>query len=707
MGYRARSRYNQGGGVLAFFEQVSRFVALSVVAWVLVSLLFIFFNVNGKLTDSLELHIVRGIFSNGKLFGTTLLLVAVSGIFGALISLPAAFVLLLTRRYLDYHIGRSSRRGNFLKVYFLKYLPVTVLVVSHVLALVLNLMSAPQVSRAALPEGSELSRLITKGHFLLDSLTHQRLAQSLGKSKDDFSVPMVSVKKGPSQRIHFIFLPADLIDSQEFAEETAKQTKWRQMPFVIQRSSFREQIEGLFSNVSDPAAQLVRDTVRLSAFSGASAVLNRGQVILSLSPQLSFGSKLTGYGSSSLTTFNQDLVQQERQRRILLSQIHLFGVLRIFGGLANFGDHLGWHFLIADDMARLREVTRIQAALDNDLLGIVVIQLSGLENSFRNIFPPFEPHGWSLQQSSFEKRLVIQHLVRELSNYTENVERTAFGHWIVLPYADERRLKPQSSAIVSSDSALNLFDRMSLGDQFGAVAEDLALQLNRIAVGPSVQELVQPSDLKQPESLRSAQSSAPKITQIQRMQCAESEVDFSSSGFQFQQSETRERGFGQLLNAISVMSETDLAFLSKSASNLVGRDLGLGLLCRQPGTDSGSVYLLKYKGGHSGANAAAGFLPGSSVVMGIWDKKQVSNDKSNRSKAVTPAESTENVQVNLERDVLNEFLVLKRHSPSASLSQNEKPEWVLLDTSESKSFFAQFELDTLSAIERSARARIR
>jgi hypothetical protein len=192
------------------------------------------------------------------------------------------------------------------------------------------------------------------------------------------------------------------------------------------------------------------------------------------------------------------------------------------------------------------------------------------------------------------------------------------------------------------------------------------------------------------------------------MKCSETEVDFTSTGFQFLASEAREHGFSQLLNAVSVMSEVDLAFLSKSASRLVGRDLGLGLLCKSFIPELNNVYLLKHKGGYSGAVSVAELMPSSSVVLGTSEKRQPSGDKVSRARAFVTPESLRGVTLNLEPDVLKEFLILKNASSQVkSFSGQETSEWLALDALESKAFYAQFEVDTLSAIERSARARIR
>ena len=140
MSYKQRSKYTPGGGVLAFFEQVSRFISLSVAGWIFVAVFFILFGADSKVTDSFELRLFSSLFTDGQYLLTALMLIGMSGVLGALISLPSAFTLLLCRQYLDYQLLRmGSRRYSFVRERVLRYLPVVVLSLSHMLVLILSL----------------------------------------------------------------------------------------------------------------------------------------------------------------------------------------------------------------------------------------------------------------------------------------------------------------------------------------------------------------------------------------------------------------------------------------------------------------------------------------------------------------------------------------------------------------------------------------
>ncbi len=171
MVYKQRSKYTPGGGVLAFFEQVSRFISLSAAGWIFLSVFFVLFGTDSKVTDSFDLRLFASLFTNGQYLLTALMLIGMSGILGALISLPSAFTLLICRQYLDYQLLRlGSRRYSFLRERVLRYLPIVVLSLSHVLVLLISITSAPQLSRSWLSEGNKISECGSNRQKFLQTL---------------------------------------------------------------------------------------------------------------------------------------------------------------------------------------------------------------------------------------------------------------------------------------------------------------------------------------------------------------------------------------------------------------------------------------------------------------------------------------------------------------------------------------------------------
>ena len=705
MAYRSRSKYTPGGGVLAFFEQVSRFVSLSVAVWIAVSLFLILFVADGKITDSFDLRLFRGLFTNWQIFWTALMLVALSGLIGALISLPASLVLLLSRQYLDFQLGRSSRRNAVFRIYFVKNLPAMVLVLSHFIVFSLNIISAPQLSRAWLKEGNKISELIAGGHFVMTSLTRGTASQTPIENPQSDLKRVSAGKSRDARRVHLILVPAEQIESNEFVAEQAKLAGAVRIPFVIQRSSITDQLDYLLAGVQGPTAELARKAIQNPKDYAKAIVKNKSQAMVSISPQVRFGKQLVGYGTETLTGFNDSLLLQEAQRRLVLSQLQLFGFFRVFDGVPFLGTSLTWLNLIADDVARLRQSATVVSSLKENLNSLIIIQLSGMEKEFKSVRSPFRPSGWQLQQSSFENRIVNKNFVRELIQYLHDVDARDSAHWIILPYADDRRTDPRSFAIVSARSELLKQERFVSGAPIGAITEDISHELSGYLDEAKNRDSTLPS--AHSTDVRSSEGSQLKTQSGAKLSCFETEADFNDPDFKFQPVDVRERSLGQLLNSLPLMPDSDLSFLGKSMANLVSRELGLGFLCRTQNQTIEEIYLLKHRGVQVWNSSSKGLRQGGSVLLNKSNQKSTDAQRLIKTKAPTPSALQSFLPKSIRPEVLEEFAVLHL-VPGAAQSEGNLPwTWRRMDERESQYFFSRFELDALQAIELSARARIR
>lgn len=705
MAYRSRSKYTPGGGVLAFFEQVSRFISLSVAVWMAVALFLILFAADGKITDSFDLHLFQGLFTDWKIFWTALMLVALSGLIGVLISMPASLVLLLSRQYLDFQLGRSSRRNAAFRIYIVRNLPALVLVLTHVFVFSMNIISAPQLSRAWLKEGNKISELIAAGHFAMTSLTRGTASEAPIKNPQNVLKNIPAGKSTGARSVHLILVPAEQIESNEFVSEQAKLPGAVRVPFVIKRSSVSDQLDYLLAGVVGPSAELARKVMQSPKDYAKAIVKNKSQVMVSISPQVRFGKQLFGYGTETLTGFKDSLLLQEAQRRLVLSQVHLFGFFRVFNGIPFLGTGLTWLNLIADDVARLRQAATVVSSFKKNVNSLTIIQLSGLEKEFKSVRSPFRPSGWMLQQSSFENRIVNKNFMRELIQYLHDVDARDSAYWIILPYADDRRTDPRSFAIVSAGSELLKQDRFFSGPVLGAITEDFSRELSIYLDEVKNIDLMQP--LAHSTDVRSFEGSPLKEQLGSKLSCFETEVDFNDPDFKFQPVDVRERSLGQLLNSLPLMPDTDLAFLGRSMVNLVSREVGLGFLCRTQNQSIEEIYLLKHRGIQAWNGSSKGLRQGGSVLLNKSNQKGVDVQRSIKTKETIPRalQSVRNKSIRYE--VLEEFVVLHL-VPGAAESEGTLPwNWRRMDESESKYFFSRFELDALQAIELSARARIR
>ncbi|MEN9528741.1 MAG: hypothetical protein RI932_614 [Pseudomonadota bacterium] len=702
MVYRTRSKYTPGGGVLAFFEQVSRFVSLSVAIWIGVSLFFVLFVADGKITDSLDLRLFRGLFSEWRLFWTSLMLVGLSGLMGVLISLPASFLLLLSRQYLDFQLMRSSRRGNFFRVQLIKYLPSVVLIFSHVAVFSLNIISAPQLTRPWLKEGSRVSELLAGGHFVLSSLT-RRAAVAADSEDKNRAAGSQGTAQGAPQQMHIILIPAEQMESEEFLLEQAKLPDAVRVPFVIPKSSVFEQLDTLLESTHGRTPELARKILLRPRDYTKLVSDGKAQVVVSVSPQIRFGNQLVGYGTENLGDFNESLLVQEAQRRLALSQIHLFGLFRAFDGVPFGGSGLSWINLVADDVIRLRKNAALATGLNQNVNSLVIVQLAGMEKEFRSVRSPFRPSGWMLTKASYESRIVNKNLVRELIQYLHDVGARDKASWMILPYADDQRTNPRSFALISSRSDLAQNIRQSSGVEIGFLGADIARELSR-----HFEE--NPSAIKGPATVANALPSTASVTPTgERLSCVETEVDFADAGFKFQPVDLRERSLGQLLNSLPAMPDSDLAVLGKSMSSLVSRELGLGFLCRTWNQSIEEVYLLKYKGIYGWSGASKGLRQGGSVLLNRASQQsagELGRGTRARSTVASVAQVPASVQ-KIQTEVLEEFVVLHLVPEQSEGRDAAVWSWRRLDSRESQYFFSKFQTDALHAIELSARARIR
>lgn len=704
MAYRSRSKFTPGSGVLAFFEQVSRYVSLSVVGWVVVSLFFILFVADGKITDSFDLHLVKGIFSSFRLFWTAMLILAFNGVLGGLIALPSALVLLICRQYLDYESGRISRRGGAWKVKLVRSLPVSVLLTSHALVLFANLISAPQLTRDWFKEDSRFASTLTAAHHVMGSLTRKSYAEIKNETKSENSATKTANKnrQGEARRLHLIMIPADLMENDDFKAEQSKLKDSGRVSFVISGSNIIEQLDSLFVNLKGPLANLLGKTLHAANDYGQIQSKPDAQVLVSISPQLRFGRQPVGLGTDSLATLKDKMMIYEAQRRLLLSQVQNFGVIRLFDGVPFVGQNIDWLELVSDDVARIRLSGMQMSRASKDSNSVAVIQLDSLENRFSSVQSPFRPKGWPLRISNHERRLIIKNIFRELAQYIYDNASSERDFWLMLPYTDEKRTKAVSFAVFKEGSGFmeSLLEKNPVG--FGVLNDELGTQLAQFLSAAAIV----------PDAPLAKESKHVAANDSSRMRCFDTEVDPAGSNLQFQSSDLRERSLGELLNSLIQMPESDLHFLSRGALNLIAREPGFGFLCRTENQSINEVYLLKYQSGEMAMIRPVqnGIL--SSILLSRQHSENESGSKWSSAKLAqygSPnSNSSDPDDIAIKRDVLSDFVVYQLLPNSVHENElNEPSDWRLMDQRESQMFFAKFEHETLRVLETFARARIR
>ena len=705
MAYRTRSKYTSGGGVLAFFEQVSRFVSLSVVGWMTLSLFFILFAADGKITDSFDLHLFKGLFTQWELFWTVVVLLALNGLWGALVALPAAMVLFLSRQYLDFQATRASRRSAIFRIQFAKSLPVAILILSHVAALVLNFIAAPQLTRSWFREGNRFSTMLAGGHFVMTSLTRSSvITNQLPKKQLHLKEKNAAGKDALNRRVYIFMLPAEQIESEEFISEQSKIADAVRVPFVIPKSSVTEQVDSLLSKVRGPTAELARKTLSQPRNYSEVIAAKQSKTIVSMSPQLRFGSQLAGYGSESLGNFRDVFLLQEAQRRIVLSQVHFFAVFRILDGVGSLNQNLGWLNLIADDVARLRSISNLERSGFGSANSITIVQLSGLESTFAGVQPPFRPIGWSSQLTSYEKRMINKNMIREIVQFLQDLGAAENSLWVILPYADDKRLNPRSFALFSGQLS-ELHDQAKTNSShLGFLGDEVAREMSRF-----LSEGKESAEIKSSQRTIATSISGKSglLAPRARLECFETEVDFSDPGFSFQSSERRERSLGELLNSLPLLPDSDLAFLTRSASSLISRDLGLGFICRTAFQSIEETYLLKYKRSDSVGPILSLNRMGPSVLLARPASQFPDSSSNSKVRGGLEREKSDESLAALQSDVLDEFTVHQYVPVVGSEASGERAwGWRRMDEREVKGFFGKHEFDALEAIELSARARI-
>lgn len=703
MAYRVRSRYTPGGGVLAFFEQVSRFVSLSVALWIGVSLFLILFFSDGKVTDSFDLHLLSGIFTNGQIFLTSVILISCSGVLGAIISIPASIVLLLTRQYLDFHLSRSSRRHSFFRMHVVKNIPLFVLVSSHFLLFFLNLASAPQLTRSWFREGSKVSELLTGSHFALASLTRRQAIENRVNAKA-MNSERDSIQASDAKRVQLIFVPAAQMETDEFLSEVTKIPGAIKIPFIMPRSSVIDQMDFLLRDISGITAQIARKTIHKSSDYSRIISKDRSQTMVSASPQIRFGNQLAGLGTDSMINLNDHLLYLEAQRRIILSQVQLFGFFRLVNGVPFINSSFTWLNLVADDVSRLRSAAIMDSRMDPKLNSISIIQLSGLETEFKNVKTPFRPLGWMLQDKSYEFKIVNKNIARELLQFVFDVGGRDLSNWIILPYADDNRDHPKSFAIIPSRLQILKDGQPSADFGPGFLSGDIARGLSHY-LSESNSATIFPSGI--PDVSLVGVTGTNKNEEPKLLFCSETEVDFVDPEFKFQSIELREKSLGQILNSLPLMPESDLAFLGKSLSSLVSRELGLGFLCQIKNQLSRETYLLKYRDTNAWNAALKGTRIKSSIFLNKSSENVAEASNNSKSKLIAAGVVHQSLKETMRPDVLREFVVLQLDHVGGQGDTEVSWNWRRLDESESDDFFAKFRFDTLHAIELSARARIR
>lgn len=701
MAYKSRSKYTPGGGVLAFFELVSRFVSLSVLGWVSASLFFILFVADGKVTDSFDLRLVRGVFSDLRLTWTALVLLALSGVVGGLLSLPSAVVLFLTRQYLDFHIARSSRKAGLIRIKIIRSLPVVVLLICHFTAVSVSLISAPQLTRAWFEQNSRLSASLTGIHFVISSLTRKSFETengNAGKAKANDSAGPVG-SDGKRRHIQIFFLPADILESDEFRTEQSKLKDAQRIRYIISKSVLSEQIEELFAGGQGKASVLVKKVVRTPSQYGRVQREKETSALVSLSSQLRFGRSLFGRGTDSVAQIADEILAHESQRRLVASQVHLFGIIRLFEGLPFAGRQIGWLDLLADDVMQIRTAAAKDMAQRSSQKSVSIIQLSGLEKNFDNVNVPFKPTGWPEKISHNEKKLVIKNTLRELSQYIHDFSSHPDILWAVLPYADDKRISPRSVAFVKPDISLPEEFRVGSDSYFGVMNSEM---------GKFLREFLGESGSGGQIDFVSERIPAAK-PKPDRIRCYESEIDLDADAFVLQSTDSRQQSLGHLLNFLPQLPKRDLEFLGRGTLQLLARDSGFGFVCKAKAQADEMIYLIKPDSGSEMSKTERKELSGASILVSPAISGKDVHHMIPRQRNSSPAGGggvagkTDNNA--FKGEILSDFRVLgfTQQNDAASAVYASR----VFDRRESQEFFAKFEPEALQAFEVFARARIR
>lgn len=700
MVFRSRSKYGPGGGFLVFFEQISRFIWLSMISWIILSSVLIFFVADGKVTDSFDLRIVRGLVSEGRIFWMAVAFIGFSGVVGGLIALPSAFVLFLCRQYLDYQVTRAVRRKGAIKVKIARALPILVLLLSHVLVLYVNIICAPQVSRRWLKKDTPVSAFLMTSHFSLSSLARNLFERSLSGLRietQETKVPSDKVTEG--HKIHLVLVPADFLEGEEFKAERSQLGDFQTFPYIMSRSNVIEEIEGFFDGINGAAVDFFKKALHSPEQYGTSLHMGSFETVVSLSPQLSFGTQLRGLGSDSFSHLKDHVLIHEAQRRLIISQVHVYCFLRLLQGSRIFGKKIDWLEFFADDVFRIKNNAKQVEHTKKESTLISAIQLTGVENHFSNIQIPLRPVSWPTELSALEKKIVTRNTINELRQYFESNDLNENSFWAVLPYADDKRRNPVSFALLKSNSLVT----RELGSRPNHESAIINSELGQI-----LSKFLGDASSDHPHSADNLQFfKKQKILDAEPLTCFEIETDLKSAEFSFPSSETREKNLSDFLNALPHLNEADVSFLNSTKLRLFSRDPGSALLCRTERKSFKGTYLLKYRGDESYSKQYSHSNGTSSILLSPHTAQNQSSIRQNSMRFARPKTITQPPIVGMEssvkNDVLEDCLVYKLAATKSQFAFA----WKELDEQESSIFFSKFDAEIVKAIEFFARERMR
>jgi hypothetical protein len=534
-------------------------------------------------------------------------------------------------------------------------------------------------------------------HFVLTSLTRASFDMSSGVAGRPNSAPQNDALKS-GRRLTVFMMPADFLESDDFKAEMVKLKGAQRIPFIMSRSNLIEQLDSLFASNNNRTFDLFRRVLAAPHEYGKLQKSSGSDVLLSLSPQVRFGSQPLGLAANSLAGLKEKLFVYEAQRRLILSQFQIFSALRLLDGLPFVGRNMEWLDLVSDDVARIRRSARLSSESLSNSKSLSVIQLSAFESRFSSIQAPFRPLGWPETISGYEKRLITKNIVRELTQYLHDSAANENSLWAILPYADDRRVNPVSYALVKENIDLTSKLNERQMQTFGLFENELGRLLGQFVdseLAPVMPETNAPG---------AKNNSSGKL----KLMCSVTEVDSAGGDFQFQSSQQREKSLGELLNSLSQLPLGDLVFLSKKSLNLIARDPGIGFLCRTDQQSIDETYLLKFQG-YSKLTGVSELPPSILVARGKGSAGGAARQQGGKVSAATSDKlSTPRPfdEVYLERDVLNEFLLFQLQPSEATTDSQKAFVWRSLDAREQELFFSKFEIETLKVIENFARARI-
>jgi hypothetical protein len=708
MTYRSRTKYTPGGGPVVLLGQVSRFVSFSVLGWCLLSLFLILFVSEGKITDSFDLKLLKGLFTNFDLFGTALILLGLNGVLGAILSIPAIICLFLSRTFVEYHLSRYSLRGRILKLKLVKIIPLFILLLSHFIGLIFNLISAPQVISSWFRDDGQIASTVSATHFAMTDL----IASFYDRSGLKPSVPVQKkiINSHINKKIHLFLLPADVLEDEDFKQELLKKKKdIKPVLFLMTGSNILEELTTLLSAGSGPTTEFLKSQIHLPENYGQVLKSEGTSSLLLLSPHLQFGRNLYGHGVESLEELKEEILMNEAQRRLVLSQISIMGALRWLGRFSFPGYQFSWGKLVDDDVYKLKEARQLSELDVKNSSFISFIQLSSMEKKFSSIQVPFRSVGWPSRISKNERRRLFAEVISEIENLLAEQSEPSKGLWMIVPYADDRRTNPLSLAYVKekSDYLIHSIDERE-GKFF--------LSMNHL--GKGIARYL--GEVKQ-DNGKMSQASTPSITPSgvvmnalgkspALINCFETEVDPHGVGFYFQGTEFRERALSVFLNNLFNIPESELKLLGQKSLNLLTRDPGFGIICKADSKDDEDLYLLRFNPKERRLYSAHdSSISSSSLMLKVGHSlESISSSIENKSGTFVSrnVSSKTATMTSIKNSILEEFDVFKIGPLTNSKSEGQTSLRMLGDE-ESKMFFLKFGAEANEVIESFLRTRIR